>query len=268
MRSDLFMRSSRPPLILPLLLVVVGVLLLLKNFLLIQTIDILQYWPVLLVLAGVQLLLRGDLGITWQAQTFGITRGSVQTASLEANSGELDVKVRALRREGRLIAGQYTGRSRPSLTVLNDHAHLIMQRGQTWPFSQADWEIGLAKDLSWTLLVSTYLGELDVDLRGLKIDQGYFGSGIGDVRVIVTDVADEACGDVRAVSTFGNVTLVIPPEVQAIIRVAQKPMARLQIDESRFLMLEPGVFATLGHEQSKAPINVELASTFGTVRLS
>ena len=48
--------------------------------------------------------LRSDLGITWQMQTFGITRGAVQVASLEACSGELDVKIRALRREGRLIA--------------------------------------------------------------------------------------------------------------------------------------------------------------------
>ena len=41
----------------------------------------------------VPLLVRGDLGITWQSQTFGITRGSVQSATLEASSGELDVKM-------------------------------------------------------------------------------------------------------------------------------------------------------------------------------
>ncbi len=32
-------------------------------------------------------------------------------------------------------------------------------------------------------------------------------------------------------------------------------------------MLERGVYATLGYEQSAAPINAEVASTFGTVRL-
>ncbi len=262
------MRPGRPPLILPILLVVIGVLLLLKNFLLIENIDVLQYWPVVLILAGVQLLIRGDIGITWQAQTFGITRGSVQTATLEASSGELDVKIRALRREGRLVAGQYTGRSRPNLNVRGSHARLTMQRGQTWPFSQADWEIGLAKDLPWKLLVSAYLGELDLDLRGLRVEQANAASGIGDVRLVVSDVVmDGRCGDVRAASTFGNVTLVIPQNVEAVVRIESKPMARLQIDESRFLMIEPGVYATLGYEQSPALVNAEVVSTFGTVRL-
>ena len=265
------MRSGRPPLILPLLLVVVGVLLLLRNFMLVTNVDILQYWPVVLVLAGLQLLVRGDLGITWQSQTFGITRGSVQSATLDASSGELDVKVRALRREGRLIAGQYTGRSRPGLSVRGDHAYLFMQRGQTWPFSMADWEIGLARDLPWSLLISTHMGELDADLRGLRIEQAHFATGIGDVRVALSDLR-EPHGDVRARSTFGNVTLVIPADVQAIVHVLHKPMARLQIDEARFLMLQPGVYATLGYEQRDEqnipPVYVELASTFGTVRLS
>ncbi|MCC7451945.1 MAG: hypothetical protein IT324_31350 [Anaerolineae bacterium] len=262
------MRPGRPPLILPILLVGIGVLLLLKNFLLIENVDVLQYWPVVLILAGVQLLIRGDIGITWQAQTFGITRGSVQTATLEASSGELDVKIRALRREGRLVAGQYTGRSRPNLTVRGSHARLSMQRGQTWPFSQADWEIGLAKDLPWKLLISAWLGELDLDLRGLRVEETNAASGIGDVRLVVSDVVtDGKCGDVRAASTFGNVTLVIPQNVEAVVRIESRPMARLQVDEARFLMIEPGVYATLGYEQSQALVNAELVSTFGTVRL-
>jgi hypothetical protein len=32
-------------------------------------------------------------------------------------------------------------------------------------------------------------------------------------------------------------------------------------------MIEPGVYATLGYEQSPALVNAEVASTFGTVRL-
>lgn len=263
------MRPGRAPFFVPLLLIGIGVVLLLKNFLLVENFDLLQYWPVLLVLAGFQLMLRGDIGVTWQGQTFGITRGSVQSAALEASSGELDVKIRALRREGRLIAGQYSGRSRPNLSVRGDHAELTMQRGQTWPFTWADWEIGLAKDLPWNLLISTYLGELDIDLRGLEVEQVNAATGIGDVRVVVSEVpAGEYHGDVRACSTFGNVTLVVPPEVAAIVRVISKPMARLQIDESRFLLLEPGVYATLNYEQSDSPVNAELTSTFGTVRLA
>jgi hypothetical protein len=278
MRSN----SARSAVLLPIILIVIGVFLLLKNFLLLDSIDALKNvdlahdWPVLLVLLGLQLLIRGDLGLTWQSSPFAITRGNVESAELEASSGELDVKVRALRREGRLIGGQFTGRSRPSLVVRGDHARLNMQRGAAWPFSHADWEIGLAKDLTWELLISSHLGELDIDLRGLQIQNAYFGSGIGDIKVVASELtvpADEMRTDtqgrngVRAFSTFGSVTLVIPTEVEAVVRILAKPTARVQIDESRFLLLEPGVYATLGYEQSESPIVAELSSTFGTIKL-
>jgi hypothetical protein len=262
------MRSSRPNYIVPLVLIGAGILLLLNNFLLLKSEALTRFAPVLLVLVGLQLLLRGDLGLTWQSYTFGITRGNVQTASLEAVSGELDIKVRALRREGRLIAGQYTGRSRPTLALRGEHAHITMQRGQTWPFSLADWEVGLARDLPWTLLVSTHLGEIDVDLRGLYIDEAHVAAGLGDVRVTLSDVMPE--GDsygVRVCATMGNITLVVPQQVEAVIVVRSKVTGHLNIDETRFLMIEPGIYATLGYQRSATPAAVELSTTFGTVRL-
>src|SRR5260370_41989663 len=101
------MRPGRPPFIVPLLLIGTGVALLLRNFLLVENFDLLQYWPALLVVAGLELLLRGVIGITWQGRTFVSARRSAQRASLEAASGELDTKIRALRPEGRLMVGQY-----------------------------------------------------------------------------------------------------------------------------------------------------------------
>ncbi len=257
--------SGRAPLITPILLVGIGIILLLRNFQLVENLSVLQYWPLVLILVGLQLLLRGDIGFTWQSQSFGITRGTVETASLEASSGELDIKVRPLRREGRLIAGQYTGRSRPGLAVRGNHARLTMQRGQTWPFSLADWEIGLARDLPWTLLLSAHLGELDIDLRGLTVTRADLATGIGDVRLVLSESISYGA---RARSTLGNVTLTVPQGVEAIVRVIAKPLGRIQIDETRFLMLEPGVYATLGYEQTEAPVFAEVCSTVGTVKLN
>ena len=258
------MRSTRAPLIIPLLLVVVGVLLLLSNFLLLENVDIVRWWPVLLVLAGLQLLVRGDLGVSWQTKEFGITRGTVQIASVEASSGEIDIKVRMLRREGRLVAGHYTARSRPQLTVRNNHARLMMQRGQTWPFSQGDWEIGLARDVPWTLLVSTHLGELDIDLRGVHVREANLATGIGDLKLQPSHMVDNG---IRARSTFGSIWVNVPPDDQVIVTVKSRPLSRINIDETRFLMVRPGVYATLGYEQSHSPTVLEVATTFGTIHL-
>jgi hypothetical protein len=215
-------------------------MLLLHNFLLIDF-DVTPYWPVLLIAVGIQLLLRGDIGPSWQAHTFGITRGSVQSASIEIESGELDVQVRALHKSGRLTAGQYTARSRPALSVRNNHATLRMERGQTWWLSLADWDVGLANDLPWSVLVSSYLGQLEVDLRGLIVDRAYASSGLGNVEIACPAQAE---GTIFARSTFGDVRLALPDRSHAMITVKSGPFGRVRLNPDRFEQVEPGVYVT------------------------
>ena len=271
------MRVTRPPVLISLALIVIGAALLLRNFLLIDsTFDLSRWWPLLLVAAGLMVLVRGDLAFTWQAQTFGITRGNVQGAVIEIGSGEVDVKIRALRREGRLIAGQYAARSRPDLVVRGGQARLRMQRGHTWLLSLTDWEIGLARDLPWQLVLSAFLGDLDADLRGLQIERGYLATSFGDVRIIAPETDDSqpvrAGSSLRGGSTFGSVLLTIPTGTPALVHIDAGRLARLQIDETRFFRREAGTYATLDYdaalEAGLTPIRVHLFGTFGTIRVA
>lgn len=250
----------------PFVLIGGGVLLLLDNFMLID-LDVSAYWPVVLVLLGVQLLARGDIGLGWSDHTFGITRGSVQSASLEVESGELDVQLRALRKPGRLIAGQYTARSRPALTVRNNHASLKMQRGHTWWMSLADWDIGLAQDLPWELLVSAFLGRLDIDLRGLEVNRAYVASGLGHVSVACPV---QAAGPIYARSTLGDVRLSIPDGSRAIIRVHTSPFGRLRVNPNRFQAIEPDVYTNAPDTQVGEPVDLEVAAStvFGSITIT
>ncbi len=233
-------QPKRTPWLWPLLLAAGSVLLLLHNFLLIDF-DVAPYWPVLLVALGIQLLLRGDIGPSWQAHTFGITRGSVQSASIEIESGEVDVQVRALHKPGRLTAGQYTARSRPALTVRNNHATLRMERGQTWWLSMADWDVGLANDLPWSILASGYLGQMEVDLRGLIVERAYVSSGLGNVEVACPA---EAEGVIFARSTFGDVRVAIPTRCRAMITVKTGPFGHVRLNPDHFEQIKTGVYVT------------------------
>jgi hypothetical protein len=254
---------KRAPWVWPLLLIAGGVVLLLDNFLLID-LDLTPYWPILFVLLGLQVLLRGDIAPSWQAHTFGITRGSVESASVEIQSGELDVQLHPLRKPGRLIAGQYTARSRPSLVVRNNHASLRMQRGETWWLSMADWELGLANDLPWGMLVSSYLGHLELDLAGMTIDRVYAASGMGRVDVICPR---RAWGTVYARSTLGDVSLTIQPTSRALVTVQAGPFARLDLDETRFEELEPGVYATTPYDPDAIDLYLTASTVFGTIHI-
>ncbi len=264
------MRSrSRAPWLWALILIAVGVVLLLDNFLLLD-LDAADYWPFLLVVIGAQILLRGDVGLSWAAHTFGITRGSVRSGSLEVESGEIDVQLRVLRKPGRLVAGQYTARSRPGLSVRNNQATLTLRRGDTWPLSLADWDVGLADDLPWDLLISSFLGRLELDLRGLSVRRAYISSGLGHVHLACPEAADEA---IYARSALGDVWISIPEDSRAVIRVEAGPLARVRADSNRFEEVEPGVYATLtpGAAFSSAPraadLHVTASTTFGSIYL-
>lgn len=257
-------KSDRAPILWPILLVIAGVLLLLHNYLLID-LNVWEYWPLILVLVGLQLLWRGDIAPSWQAQTFGITRGSVQDGLLEISSGEIDVKVEALQESGRLVAGQYTARSRPSLSVRNNRVTLSMQRGQTWFFSLADWEVSLAADLPWTMLASAHLGQIDVDMRRLIVKRGYFASGIGNVRLVCSE---RGGGSLIARSTFGDVRLAIPPQVPAIIHVEASPLVRVIRHSRQYRELpDRTVVTTAYHETDAPPLEITVSSTFGNIHL-
>lgn len=257
-------RPKRTFWVLPFLLVAVGVVALLNNFMLIDA-DLTPYWPWLLVLAGLQVLVRGDIAPSWQSHSFGITRGSVQSASLEIESGEIDVQVRALRKPGRLIAGQYTARSRPSLSVRNNHATLQFQRGQTWLLSMADWDIGVSSDLPWGVLASSWLGNLDLDLRGLSVERAIVSSGMGTVTLVCPD---RPGGPIYARSTLGDVRIAVPDDIRASVRVKAGPFARVRADSRRFEAFEDGHYRT--HEGDTLPhatLEITASTVFGTIYL-
>ncbi|MCL4255000.1 MAG: hypothetical protein KJ043_14645, partial [Anaerolineae bacterium] len=109
----------------------VGVILLLSNFGLLGDFNVVALLPLLLVIAGAQILLRGDFIPNADTRDFGITRGSVESATLEISSGTIDVDILALQREGRLIAGQFAVNSRPMLDVRDTYAHLKLFRSKT-----------------------------------------------------------------------------------------------------------------------------------------
>ncbi|MBC7869431.1 MAG: hypothetical protein H7Y09_01220, partial [Chitinophagaceae bacterium] len=155
-------KSSRGVMVGALILVALGVVLLLNNFYFLGGFNVFALSPLLLLLVGAVILLRGDI-LNGGGRNFGITRGSVESASLEVSAGAIDVSLRALTREGRLIAGQYAEDSRPQLIVDDAHAFLRLDRAATPFFAFADWEINLARDLPWDVYVSTSLGQADLD---------------------------------------------------------------------------------------------------------
>src|SRR5690606_17092764 len=107
------------------------------------------------------------------------------------------------------------------------------------------WEVGLAQDLPWNLLISAHVGQLDVDLRGLEVKQAYIASGIGDVSVICPAALE---GTFFARSTFGDVHLIVPKGVAATIRVKTGPFCRIIRHSRQFIEQADRLIVTESYE--------------------
>lgn len=249
----------------PLGLAAIGVVLLLDNFLLLGDFNAFLLWPLLLVIIGAQILLKGDLLPHNSGQTFGITRGSVETATLEINAGEIDVQVRALQREGRLIAGQYAAQSRPQMYVDGLRAYLKLDRAATPWVSFSDWAAGLAVDLPWQILISTHIGQVSLDLSDVIVESAVIATGIGDIRFVCPT---EALDSITIRSTLGNIQFITPENANTRISINGGRFLGVHADEHRYIQTQPGVFVSHDVHPDASVIDVQISGTFGDIYLA
>lgn len=258
-------RRSRGPWLWPLVLAAIGVVLLLDNFLLLGDFDPTLLWPLILVVIGAQILLRGDVLPGTQTQTFGITRGSVEAGLLEISAGEIDVRVRALQREGRLIAGQFAAQSRPQMSIVDTQAHINMDRAATPWLSFGNWELGLAQDLPWHVYISTHIGQVALDLSEIILQDAVVATGFGDIRFICPY---EALGIVRLNSTLGTVQVIAPVGHRVQITARQGTFFGVHVDDRRYMQVEPDIYLALDTADDAPLVEVYLSGTFGDAYLA
>lgn len=266
------LRQARLPWLWPLLLTVTGVVLLLDNFLLLGDFNAYTLLPLLLVIAGAQILLRGDLLPQAKGRRFGITRGSVESATLEISSGEIDVELRALQENWRLpddsfalIAGQFASETRPQLDISEGYAHLQMKRSQTPWYSFADWQAGLARDLPWQVVISTYLGQVNADFSGLILHDAVIATGMGDIRLVCPA---EAFGPVYVRSTLGAIQIITPPGYNTRIVAVAHRMFTVHADAERYDNPEPHIYVAREAAPDAPIIDIQISGSLGDAYLA
>lgn len=257
-------KDIRSPILLPILAVGLGIALLLENFLLLGGFQISALLPLILAAAGAWLLIRGDIG-TRVARSFGITRGSVESAILEVSAGEVDVILSRAEREGRLVEGQFAPTSRPTLEVTGVDALLRFDRATTPWTAFSDWQIRLADDLPWRVLMTSSLGQINADLSGLIIQGGQIAAGLGDVRVVCPS---EAFAPLHVRSSAGDVHVVVPAGQAARIHVQTGRLFKAKHAETRYQKVAEGVYEALRPDPESPLVEIYVRGTFGDAYLA
>lgn len=253
------------PLLLPLILVGVGGVVLLQNFLVLPAFNLAIIIPLLLIVAGGVVLWRGDLVLNSESRPFGITRGSSENASLEVNAAEIDVTLHALETPERLIAGHYAVNTRPELLVEGKRVLLRFDRARTPWYAQADWELVLAPRLPWQIVMSTSLGQIRADLTSLVIDKALISTGVGDIHLVAPY---EAASAIALKSTAGNVHVITPPEVRTRITVLASRLFGIHVDETRYEVEAPGVYVARSADSQYSLVEIIISGTTGDAYLA
>lgn len=251
----------------PLALVAIGVILLLHNFILLGDFNVLNLSPLLLVLIGAWILLRGDIRPADSAKSFGITRGSVESATLDIRSGEIDVIVSMLptSNQERLIAFRsYPVQSRPDLKVDGVHTQLTMRRNQTPWFAFTDWDMVITQGLPWQMLITSHVGQVLLDLAEGIISTVKVSTGLGNIQLITPY---EALDDIQLSSVLGSIHITTPFGYATHITVQQGRFMTVHADNARYV-LEEDVYFSLDSDEDAPIVYITVSGTFGDVYLS
>lgn len=258
------MRASIGQTAMSLVLIALGVILLIDNFIGISGFDRLLLLPLVLIVLGALVLVRGDVGIS-KGKSFGITRGSIESASLEISAGAVDVRTFPLQREGRLIAGEFAPESRPTLEAQETHASLTMRREATPFFAFSPWLVALAPDLPWSLFISTSLGQVNADLSGIISQQVVIASGFGDIHLTTPR---EALEPITLRSSVGTIYLTIPEGANAQIIARAGRFFGVHYPQDRYQRLESKQIITRNSADNAPLIVIYVSGTFGDLYLS
>jgi hypothetical protein len=140
-----------------------------------------------------------------------------------------------------------------------------MDRASTPWLSFADWEMGLARDLPWHILVSTHFGQANIDLSGVIIQEAVIGTGLGDVRMVAPV---ESFGRIQVRSALGNIHIITPVGYRTQIIVEAGRLFKVHADERRYQEVEAGLFLAHDFEENAPLVEITVSGTFGDAYLT
>ena len=261
---------------------------------------IFRLWPVLLIAAGLDLLIGrrsvwGSLlalaltlavfaGALWLSGA-GIETGQVVTGEeivqtldgatqaeviLEPGVGTLHVH--ALPESANLIEGVLRlgrgERATRDLAVEDETATFTLRSGSATfgPFigewgDERAWNIGLNSDVSLKLEISLGVGESDVDLTGLMVDDLQVSMGVGQTTVILPA---EGRFQAQVEGAIGETVVVIPAGLAARIQI-DTALAGSQLPDG--YQRQDDVYTSPGYESAENRVDLEVSQAIGNITI-
>lgn len=215
---------------------------------------------------GANVLLGGDVIAGPLPRSF-TARGQVVRARLEADTGMAALAIgqaEAGHSPENVIATLLCGPlNRPELAIEDDVTTLRMV-ARRLPPALARWRADLAANVLWDVDVRSSLGNLALDLSGLRLDRVTVESRSGAVRVVCPR-RGAARLDIR--TEGGGVELVVPEEAGVHVEVMAGPLATVSVNNKRLLAPGQSRYVTPNLETAPTQIEVTIQTESGDIVL-
>lgn len=226
-----------------LMIILLGVLLLLSNFDLIQVNIWGLIWPIFLVALGVWFLLGTTLSRrTIEAEEVSIPLEGAAEASLRIKHGAGRMHMGIGPGMGQLLEGRFGYGLKYTTQREGDHLRVEMKPSDDFlpnifmpwmwgPGGALDWDFGLTPDIPLNLHFETGAGEAGLDMRELKVKELRLQTGASATTVTLPARAGYTRVNIEA--GVASVRLTVPEGVAVDIK-AKSGLASVQIDQKRF----------------------------------
>lgn len=221
--------------------------------------NLLSWWPVLLIGLGLLTFWFGLPAQGFQLPTFSIDRGDYTSAHLLINAGTADVKINSFAGASQLMVGQFPAYAGPRVKAVGAQARVNLDRHFAALFLSGVWNATLVKGLPWSLTLTSWLGDFDLNLRDVTIAALRLESIFGQVNLILPSVGQGAL-DIRLLS--GDLNLTIPDGLAVKLILNTGWLARAELNAQRFIRVGPGEWVTPNF--SAAPNRYTLAISLTT----
>lgn len=293
------MEPRRISLVGPTLLVGLGVILLLNNvgYMNWGFRDILQLWPILLIAAGLEILLghrsiwasliaavivlallvggvlivgRGTGAVTGAGEQIQISypRDGASSATITLEPAVTSLSVDALVDAPELVAGSVRVRRDERLEerfISGDHAQLtlasqsIEPRSFVGPARYAAWDLALNPDVSMDLSVQLAVGQAEIDLTHLTIEQAKVSIGVGQIEATLPATGNT---ELRIEGGVGTLRINLPEGLG--VRIITEAALVTRDLPSDFLRAD-NVYTSPGYDRADYRATVTVGLGVGTI---
>lgn len=140
------------------------------------------------------------------------------------------------------------------------------ERSAPWPFRtdrNVRWEIALSPQIPLDMEINLGVGQSQVDLQHLQVDDLQLNTGVGEVQVTLPAQVER--GDVHIQTGVGQVTVIIPGGVAAQIEV-ESALVSVDVDQSRFPKRD-GTYRSPDYDTAPYRLDLRISGAIGEIEI-